>query len=160
MSPILQGSALWRALIQPTRKSGCAEPRRFVRRSRCRFVRKGLAPDMSREACCLDFGGAACPGFTKIRFNGGRHTRTLSRSTRRFVRKGLEGREAVAANIKKHAVHVFYICRDGTPAKPGFLRSRLPGISCPRRGTVRWVFSRGLDRLHGRRLFKAVKSGI
>jgi hypothetical protein len=25
----------------------------------------------------------------------------------RFVRKGLEGREAVASNIKKHALHVF-----------------------------------------------------
>jgi hypothetical protein len=32
-------------------------------------------------------------------------TAILSRE--RFVRKGLKGREAVAANIKKHALHVF-----------------------------------------------------
>jgi hypothetical protein len=31
--PILQGSALLRALIQPPRKSGCEEPRRFVQRA-------------------------------------------------------------------------------------------------------------------------------
>jgi hypothetical protein len=55
MSPVLQGSALRRALIQPPRKSGasgCAEPRQSFRRSRCRFVRKGLAPKVARVACC------------------------------------------------------------------------------------------------------------
>jgi hypothetical protein len=34
MSPVLQGSALWRALIQPARRcgaSGCAKPRRSIR---------------------------------------------------------------------------------------------------------------------------------
>jgi hypothetical protein len=38
------------------------------------------------------------------------------------VRKGLKGREAVAAKIIPMALHGDYFCRDGTPAKPGFLR--------------------------------------
>jgi hypothetical protein len=47
------------------------------------------------------------------------------------VRKGLEGREAVAPRKKSMQSMGFFSWRDGTPAKPGFLRSRLPGFSFP-----------------------------
>jgi hypothetical protein len=45
MSPVLQGSALWRALIQPARSSISTEPPsawRSFRECAWRFVRKGL----------------------------------------------------------------------------------------------------------------------
>jgi hypothetical protein len=50
------------------------------------------------------------------------------------VRKGLEGREAVAPSIKSMQSMGFYDWRDGTPAKPGFLLRHLPGFPSPEGG--------------------------
>jgi hypothetical protein len=52
-------------------------------RKRWRFVRKGLAPDTAREACCWTVAARRAPesGFTKIQFDGGaqKSTRNVER---------------------------------------------------------------------------------
>jgi hypothetical protein len=51
-------------------------------------------------------------------------TAMLSRKRQTVRAQGIGGARSGRGKYKKHAVHVFYICRDGTPAKPGFLRSK------------------------------------
>jgi hypothetical protein len=86
MSPVLQGSALWRASDPAATKiRAIGERGTFVRRSRCRFERKGLAPKPARvvlipssTACRFDelgLQGSALwrtsdPAATKIRAIG------------------------------------------------------------------------------------------
>jgi hypothetical protein len=61
MIPVLQGSALWRVLIQPIQRfdsTGARSTRRFIQRSRSRIVRKGFARS-GTLGVLLDFGSAA-----------------------------------------------------------------------------------------------------
>jgi uncharacterized protein YunC (DUF1805 family) len=82
MSPVMQGSALRRTLVQASaniRVSEAAEPRRSFRDSVTRFVRKGFARCGALSVLTASrlevLQGSALwrapePGFTKIRANG------------------------------------------------------------------------------------------
>jgi hypothetical protein len=88
-------------------------------------VRKGLeAPKAAREtlSVLLDSGSTACPRTKHHEVPAQRgpvHQNPFSESCWRFVRKGLEGREAVAPRKKSMQSMGFFSWRDGTPAKPG-----------------------------------------
>jgi hypothetical protein len=113
ISPVLQGSALWRALIPPTRRSGstgAAKRTEICSRSAPdSYARDSLKTARETVSGLLDSGSTASrhdePGFagvcpmaspdpadTKIRAVGERRaTASRSRERPRFVRKGLEG---------------------------------------------------------------------
>jgi hypothetical protein len=73
---------------------------------------------LTRFGCRYWEGGVSGKPLEKNQANRAVHPRSVTR----FVRKGLEGREAVAQSIKSMQSMGFYALRDGTPAKPGFLR--------------------------------------
>jgi hypothetical protein len=92
------------------------------------------------------------PGPAKIQVSGGAEPRrSVRESATRFVRKGLEGRVAVAPNIKNMQCMFFIFDVTEPPQSPVFC-----GAACsfPRRGTDGRPFNRGPIRLHGRWLRK------
>jgi hypothetical protein len=103
------------------------------------------APNRARETLSVLFvlQVARCApeaGFTKIQATGAGTPDTV-RVAPPVRAQGIGGARRNGSSLSGRINHkksceawIFYGWRDGTPAKPGFLRSRLPGISCPPKG--------------------------